>query len=198
VTTNEQTCLRCGTVNAVDAKFCSKCGNPLGAPPPQQSASFASQFGSGGGAGNMRSALLTIDPNQAFAVFSQAVTSLGGIINDQSPPNQIRFTVPYKDTWTTLGLTARLDGEVRIIPDAQSGSKVTITTGVNVNSLIPLFIILVVIGIFAFFFGALVGALCDVYIYFKLNGEISSNLAKSILERATDAASKVTVEHGKA
>jgi len=135
----------------------------------------------------MRSARLNLDPIQAFAACSQAVTSLGGNINDQSPPNQIRFSVPYKDTWTTLGLTAKLDGEVRITPDPQGGSKVTITAAVNVNSLIPLFVILVIIGLLTFFVGVLVAVLCDFYIYSKLNGEVSDKLAQSILQRATDA-----------
>lgn len=195
----EQKCPRCGAANPAGAKFCSSCGNVLGAPQataqPQPAATFSSSsgfsgassssgFGASGGSGNTRSATFGLDPGQAFVALSQAVTSLGGDITDQSPPNLIRFAVPYKDTWTTLGLTAKMEGEVRITPEPQGGSRATVLTNVNIGSLIPLFIICVVIGIFLFGFGLILGVLVDVYIYYKLNGDVAERLARSILERA--------------
>ncbi|MGO9740561.1 MAG: zinc ribbon domain-containing protein [Roseiarcus sp.] len=200
----ERRCPRCGAVNAPEGKFCSNCGAPLdaaaapqAAPPPQSApppagggytgGSSSSGFGASSGSGTSRTVTLAMDPVQAFAAFQQAGAALGIMVSDENPPNRIKFTAPYKDTWTTLGIAVKLDCEVQIAADAHGGSRAMVTTGLNVGSAILVFVIYVVIGLLIFGYGLILGIAADAWVYYKLNGEVSEKLGRSLIERVTGA-----------
>ena len=128
---------------------------------------------------------LAIDPVQAFAAFQQAGASLGAIVRDENPPTRIKFSMPYKDTWTTCGVGVKIDCEVQIAADASGGSRAMVTTGLNVSSAIFVFVIYPVAGLFVFIWGVILGIAIDAWVYNKLNGEVSEKLARTLVERVT-------------
>jgi hypothetical protein len=191
--TDERKCARCGAVNAAEARFCSSCGAPLVAaappppPPPPSSASFSSSRASGFASGPARTLTVAMDPAQAFAAFQQAGIALGGAVAEDAPPNRIKFSIPYKDRWTTIGFTVKLDCEVQIAPDP-AGARVTVSTGLNLTSAIPVFLIYVAIGLLLIGYGFVLGVAIDVWVFYKLNGETSEKATAALIERATAAA----------
>ena len=185
---DERKCARCGAANAAEARFCSSCGAPLAAPPPPPglapSASASPGRSSAFASGPARTLTLAMDPAQAFAAFQQAGIALGGAVVEDAPPNRLKFSVPYKDRLTTVGMTVKLDCEAQIAPDP-GGSRVTVTTGLNLASAIPLFLIYVVIGLLLIGYGFILGLAIDVWVYYKLNGEASAKTTASLIDRAT-------------
>lgn len=191
---DERKCARCGAVNAAEARFCSSCGAPLVAaaapahlPPATLSAIFSSSRSSGFGSGPAQTLTIAMDPAQAFAAFQQAGIALGGAVVEDAPPNRIKFSIPYKDSWTTIGFKVKLDCEVQIAPDP-AGSRVTVSTGLNLASAIPVFLVYIVGGLAFFGYGLILGVVIDVWVYYKLNGEASEKATAALIERATAAA----------
>jgi hypothetical protein len=185
---DERKCARCGAANAAEARFCSSCGAPLAAPPPPPgpapSASASPDQSSGFASGPARTLTLAIDPAQAFAAFQRAGIALDGAVVEDAPPNRLKFSVPYKDRWTTVGMTVKLDCEAQIAPDP-GGSRVTVSTGLNLASAIPLFLVYLVIGLLLNGYGFFLGVAIDLWVYHKLNGEASAKTTASLIDRAT-------------
>ena len=125
-----------------------------------------------------------MDPAQAFAAFRQAGVALGGAMVEHSPPNQLKFSVPYKDRWLTIGITVKLDCEVAIAPDP-AGARVNVSTGLRLASAIPLFLVYVAVGVLLISYGFLLGVAIDVWVYYKLNGEASGKTTAELIDRAT-------------
>ena len=188
---DERKCARCGALNPAEARFCSSCGAPLVAtpPPPPSWSPSASSFSSGASgfaSGPARTLTVAMDPTQAFAAFQQAGIALGGAVAEDAPPNRIKFSIPYKDSWTTIGFKVKRDCEIRIAPDP-AGSRATVSTGLDLASAIPVFLVYVVGGLAFFGYGLILGVAIDVWVYYKLNGEASEKATAALIERATAA-----------
>jgi len=129
------------------------------------------------------------DATTAYGYALNAVSSAGGVVHWQSPPQSFQFTLTKKDTWNTGGFPVNYSGEATVTPVGPQQCTIRVGLKVEWGSTVPVIVSTVVVIILLglcypmlLAFGFLLAILGVVYTGWVVGSKMPQDLVARILK----------------